>query len=417
MNLFQSIFVPLSRIEKADYIALLCVTAIMPIDWRLGMWAMIVFCCTSLMQFGITHHIGWRNLSQSHRAVLLLMALFFAINLISGCLSENNVLGWSRTIKKLPFILFPIAFAMGDKSYISRQHLRTIFFTLWATTSLRLIVELFSAAGQWINGAPLSSVIGGNFGQLHHTYFALYAMVGAGFIYSELMRSLRHSGWSRSSWMLLLALAPPLATATLTDSRTGILCGAILIFAGLIDYVALSHRWMQAAIVVAVIAMTAVAGFMCMPPEHQRFAMEFRALASGGESDRMLLQRSAFEAAGEKPLWGYGSGDYEQPLWQQFDDNGYQVGVDYGQDAHNQYIESTLQCGIFGTLTLIAILILPVATALRQKRGRRAVCSIVMVIAVTMFFESLLGRQMGIIFFCLIISLLPLFYTPQNKDS
>ncbi len=400
-NLFKT----LSGVDRADYIALLCIAATVPIAWRLAMWAMIAFTVTSVVQLCVSRQLGWKTTTVGQRILMALMVLFFLIYLVSGSLSNNQTYGWSTTVGKLPFVLFPLAFAIADKQYLTRDRQRLIFYLLWAVLSIRFLVEVVIFSIKVLQGAAIESLIGENFSQLHHTYYALYAMVAAAFLYSELMRRIERCGWDKRCWWLLLAAVPPIATVVVTDSRTGIICAALLIAVGLLDYVVSQRKWKLLWVGVLLLA-ASVAIYQVIPSNYQRFSVELKALRSGQESERMVMLRSAAETAAASPLWGYGSGDYEEPLQQQYLRNGYAQGLERQQGSHNQYLETMLECGIFGTLTLVAMLVVPVVTALRRKTGRRFVVSSIMVIAITIFFESMLGRQMGIIFFCFTLSLM-----------
>lgn len=400
-NLFKT----LSGVDRADYIALLCIAATVPIAWRLAMWAMIAFTVTSVVQLCVSRQLGWKTTTTGQRVLMALMVLFFLIYLVSGSLSNNQSYGWSTTVGKLPFVLFPLTFVLADKRYLTRDRQRLIFYLLWAVLTIRFLVELIAFAVKVMQGDAISSLIGENFSQLHHTYYALYAMVGAAFLYSELMRRIERCGWDKRCWWLLLAAVPPVATVVVTDSRTGIICAALLIAVGMLDYVVSQRKWKLLWVGVLLLA-ASVAIYQVIPSNYQRFSVELKALRSGQESERMVMLRSAAETAAASPLWGYGSGDYEEPLQQQYLRNGYAMGHEHQQGSHNQYLETMLECGIFGTLTLVAMLVVPVVTALRRKTGRRFVVSSIMVIAITIFFESMLGRQMGIIFFCFTLSLM-----------
>lgn len=413
-------FKPLSGAERADYAALLCVAVLLPVEWRWAMWAMVAFVVTSFVQCCVNRHTGWKSTTRGQRVLMGLMLLFFTIYLISGSLSRNQAYGWSTTVGKLPFVLFPLAFVLGDKRYLSRDRLRLILYFLWAAVCIRFLVETAIFAVKVLQGAAIGGLIGENFSQLHHSYYALYAMVGAAFLYSELMRRIDLYRWDKRCWWLLLAFVPSVAIVVVTDSRTGIICGALLIAMGLIDYVLSQRKWKLMIAGTLLIVAASVAIYQMLPVQYQRFNLELKAIRTGQESERMTMLRSAVETAAASPLWGYGSGDYEEPLQQQYLRNGYQMGFDNRQGSHNQYLETMLECGIFGTLTLIAMLAVPVVSSLRGKAGRRCVCAAIMVIAVSIFFESMLGRQMGIIFFCFMLSLLMLFigrtreYTPAK---
>lgn len=412
----RQFFTPLSSPERADYAVLLYTAATLPIAWRLSMWGVVAFLLTSFAQLCSSRRLGWHSTTKGQRVVMGLMLLFFVIYFISGSLSTDQHYGWNTTGRKLPFVAFPLAFVLADKRYLSGRHLRLIFYLLWASVSLRFGYDGLRALIHWLQGAPLNTLIGESFSQLHHTYYALYAITGAAFIYSELMRRIDQYHWDSRCWWLLLALIPPFTTVVISNSRTGIICAALLVAIGAIDYLVSQRRWKQMLIGLGIILAVVLVLFRIMPKEYNRFGLELQALRSGQESTRMIMLRSAVETASKSPIWGYGSGDYEAPLQQQYVNNGYSDGLDKHQGSHNQYLETMLECGIFGTLTLIAMLVAPVITSLRRKKGRRLVCSVVMVIAVSIFFESMLGRQMGIIFFCFVLSMLPMACRNPQED-
>jgi len=120
---------------------------------------------------------------------------------------------------------------------------------------------------------------------------------------------------------------------------------------------------------------------------------------------------SALKLIKEKPLLGVGL-NARNILAAEYDRQGYKTEAELKLNAHNQFLESQLTFGVAGTLILIWMLSIPVIV--RKKSWYPSLTdTFLIIVIVSMFFESIFVRQWGIMFFLLFYCLL----TMMNVES
>ena len=113
----------------------------------------------------------------------------------------------------------------------------------------------------------------------------------------------------------------------------------------------------------------------------------------------------------ERPLSGVGL-NIREVLSEKYLEQGFKTEADLRLNAHNQYLETQLAFGILGTLVLFWMLLAPL-------KGRKKflepgiVIPFLIIISVSMIFESILVRQWGIMFFVLFYCILTI---PDKKS-
>ena len=398
-------------IEKADYAVLLLMAIAMPIAWRIGMWMMVALCVTTAIQIVKDKQIGigWRE--RRSRTGYVLLMLFFVIYVVAAIYSDNQEYGWRTAESELPFLLFPLTFVLGDKRYLTVQRARWLFYALWCSVAARFGVAAIVAVVRYVMGTPLGGLMEENFIDIHHSYIALYAVVAAGFGYSEIMRRVEKKGWKRKDWWLIGGIAAMVLTVVMVNSRAGIVYIGLLVLTAIVEMFLHQRRMRDTVIAVCAIAALGIGIYQIIPPQYRRITYAINEILAGRSGDcRQVMIRSGIEAAQGHWLFGYGSGDYEEPLQEQYLKNGFTEGYEKKMGSHNQYVETLLQCGAVGLVILVGMLAWPIVTAIRNKRGvRRLTVLACGAIAIEIFFESMLGRQMGILFvgywYCIVIKM------------
>lgn len=76
--------------------------------------------------------------------------------------------------------------------------------------------------------------------------------------------------------------------------------------------------------------------------------------------------------------------------------------IDSDMNAHNQLYDTMISVGLFGTLILIALLIMPIYLCIKEKKMNIAFILLLVIITFNSLFESVFERQMGIVFFIFI---------------
>ncbi|AXT61818.1 hypothetical protein D1816_16130 [Aquimarina sp. AD10] len=120
------------------------------------------------------------------------------------------------------------------------------------------------------------------------------------------------------------------------------------------------------------------------------------------EKSRLLTWDASIKLIQEAPLLGYGIGDTNDVLMKKYEELNYVSNYTNKYNAHNQFLQTFLQTGIIGFLILISIFIL---LALRMRRSRNEF-SVFLILFISLFFESMLVRFNGIVFFSIVIPLL-----------
>jgi O-antigen ligase len=119
---------------------------------------------------------------------------------------------------------------------------------------------------------------------------------------------------------------------------------------------------------------------------------------------RMRVWHSSLVLIKEKPLFGVGP-DTKSKLTEVYKSEGFTAEAFFRLNAHNQFLESQLTFGILGTAILIWMLITPLIRR-RKAWNSSLICPFLIIVTVTMIFESILVRQWGIMFFVLFYCIL-----------
>lgn len=121
---------------------------------------------------------------------------------------------------------------------------------------------------------------------------------------------------------------------------------------------------------------------------------------------------SASDLIREKPLFGVGL-NARNILADEYRNQGYITEADLRLNAHNQYLETQLTFGIPGTIILLWMLLTPF---IRRKKlwYPSLIVPFLIIVSVSMIFESILVRQWGIMFFTIFYCLIVL---PDKKTE
>ncbi len=120
------------------------------------------------------------------------------------------------------------------------------------------------------------------------------------------------------------------------------------------------------------------------------------------EKSRLLTWDASVQLIMEAPFFGYGIGDTNDVLIERYKELDYFQNFNFKYNAHNQFLQAFLQMGIFGFGVLVNIFII---LAMRMNRSRNEF-AVFLILLISLFFESMLVRFNGIVFFSIIIPLL-----------
>ena len=381
--------------DATQYVVLLMMAVAVPVGWRFGLWAALLLAVVSFIKMIMQHKVGNPVLDQPLRLALFTPIVYWLVLAVSLLWSDDLVTGLVLLRLKAVLLIFPLCFLLSDTSYLTSCRLRALGYALLISVVGCFLFFSVKAGINMVNGSSFKAVTGATFDTRHHTYIALYATVAMVFVYHELSSRWKQlKGWFRG---LLIAMLPILVCyVVLVNSRAGILAMGLTGVACVV-YFAVSHRnWKLAVTIGLLVVAVMVAATQLLPGYVNRISST---LENVEKDARTQINRSNWHAYLKSPLLGYGAGDYHACQVQQYENDGYGYGVTAEFNAHNQYLESLLSAGILGLMALLCFLVVPVyITVCRHSRFSFEVILVVAIVMLNLLFESMLERQMGLLF-------------------
>jgi len=414
----------MKRLEQIQFGTLLLAVACIAINWRAGLWATLAFAFVSLLRLvvGLFENKGRSAIlnpaiEPRMRWGLWAMVGYWLLLLLSMIYSDDTATGWSLLFIKASILFYPLSFLLTDTRYLTSKHLRIIGYALVAALLLAFFFYVGAAIVKMADGASLESVTGLRFDPRHHTYTALYLAVALLFIHYELTTywsSLPR--WRRRA----LATAFPLLViyVILVNSRSGMLTLYGVELYIVLHYAFTRRNWLRTLLLAVVLGGFTAGMEVALPGHDDRLATTISDVSS---DERIMIYKSDLESWMESPLIGYGVGDYRQQMVEAYNDNDFSAGVENEYNAHNQYIETLLSTGLIGLAVLLFWMLWPTIQAWRTSRR-----DVFWLIAMFTFcfmlgclFESMLERQMGVLFIGALMAVMTLtvaFTSKENKQ-
>ncbi|HEX5169224.1 MAG TPA: O-antigen ligase family protein [Cyclobacteriaceae bacterium] len=406
--------------------------------------ALIFFLIISVMQGRTIFKVR----SLQDLPVILLIALFCI--LVAGMFYTDNLdSGWKQLEKKIFFFSVPITIAFLLKpereeviiilsTFVISCLVASVFclvnfvhqmslltdgtislsdFNYLSTTPYKQLNPASSDHWMLLSYRSLASGIA-----MHPTYLSLYLAFSVIIIIHFFDTSRIQSGRARLIGLLLIAYFS-IFIIFLSSRIIIVALSSLLIFTILrndkVQGVGrrLVYAFMVTIVLVALILVNPVTRYRC----YQEFLVSSISIKPGQLYKNSTEIRASLWWVGLKSIrninwvWGSGTGK-SQDIMKETSDR-YQVkNILMSDNPHSQFVCTVLQHGIIGLLVLIAILVIPMVSALSRKEYLIfGFCSLVVLSCLT---ETVLERQKGIDFFAVFYPVL-LFYpqTSQNKKK
>lgn len=401
--------------EVLEYGSLLLTLVLMIISWRLGIIGLALVAVAAGVKMIATRKVGNSALCGVGRWSMVLMMAYWAWCLASGLSSADRTMGLERATTRLPLLVLPLVALLSDMRYLTAERevgtqsrvslLSSLVLTQWGLMTAIAAVCLMVAAVRLALGASMSQVMDMHYFPTHHSYAALYATVAMGsgwFLLHSTMKAKRGNtaapkgGCALPTWLLLGSEVLLAIMVVMINSRAGILYIALLTIVALADIVICGRRWKSALITILVVAAAVVVIYKVTPPEYRRFTKDLQEIRAGKDGNvRVTMMRCGLDAIQGHWLTGLGLGDYEVGLQEQYGKHNFSRGLDHQWGTHNQFLETLLQSGLIGLALMVAFVLLPLACKDSKQYWVRLT---VLAMGVAIYFESMLGRQMGVQF-------------------
>ncbi len=294
---------------------------------------------------------------------------------------------------------------------------------------------------------------------MHRAHFSLLTCLALVFCFVELFSSkLLITKIFNIISLLILAISPFFVT-----SRAGILCEILVFFSLWIWLMFVKKKWIIGIVTGAAIVVMLAFGYFSFPKTIDRFTKTINNIQNGKGDYRLTIRNANRYAIKENFLWGTGAGDRNDKTLESYlkykdslipymksvkeDDINKYVGYggiyptkyeekyvlevylsldsiikrgDYYElstkeyfneyriikdcikhkfNAHNQFSDTIIAVGVMGLLLLLTFFAYPIFLWIKNKNFDIVFFSLLLIIAFNSLFESVLERQMGIMFF------------------
>lgn len=129
---------------------------------------------------------------------------------------------------------------------------------------------------------------------------------------------------------------------------------------------------------------------------------------------RFSIWRDAFIVWKQKPIFGQGIGDSKDAIMQIHKKRNIEEAIKYKFNAHNQFLETSMQTGLVGLIILILVFSVPLYQSIKKKQ--ELLFLFLMICIINFMFESMLQRIAGVVFFAFWYSFLWfVFYKEEMK--
>jgi O-antigen ligase len=238
---------------------------------------------------------------------------------------------------------------------------------------------------------------------LHPSYFSLYLNLAL----VPLVFTLTKAQSKLGSVKILVAILFIVAGILMMSSKSGILSMAISI--GLSAFFFAGRKWLLAALAgLAIFSVVAIglsetlrARLSDLPGIGSSASIDKNTSSSSGI--RLLIWEASMDLIKENPIFGVGGGDVKEKLNQKFEERGMDGAKEARYNSHNQYLQTAIALGIVGFVLLMACLVIPLISAIKQRNWLLLIFSIL--ILFNLLTESILERQAGITFFAFFVCL------------
>ncbi|MDR0206862.1 MAG: O-antigen ligase family protein [Bacteroidales bacterium] len=339
----------------------------------------------------------WKRLNED--STLLITAafvLFWFMNVVGLLYSNDLIKGLMRTIDKLPFLVYPLLFFTSDKSYFTKEKFHLLFRVFLYSTSLMLIIC-------WCNALTQSILTG----KTYHLYYIYFSNLFGHPSYCALKVSIAFciafcffnstKKWIYLSMMIFFGIS-----IYFFQSRTGTFVFLLTLFLTLCYYLCTHKKNYPYIIGIFIITALFALALVKFFPGRMDSYIKGTYLKEKDKFDilesRSEIWTACFKIAIENKFTGIGSGyDYIGYL----DENEKEL---FGENklflnAHNQYLQTFLDHGVFGLLILFFLIIYSFYLAVKTKNY--LLFMLLLALTINIIFESMLERSNGIFTFCL----------------
>jgi O-antigen ligase len=389
-------------IHKTEILSLYLFAFLIPLNPKWYGFGLIAIALETIWKFKVYDRIS-KEKFKLLKSPLFFLFVFFMLHFIGLIYTSNMDFALSDIGMKSTFVLLPLYF------YFLRPRLDLTRMFQYFVIGCVFSVVFFGAfsLAHFIEGGTLN--IGVKFSLwMHRSYYATYLILAFNMV---LIRRIEKNKISALNLVVLLLL---ICGVLITESKMSIIILLLSLLSLVIYYLKKNFGWIKVSLSLLILSVLTFFLINSVLTGNNRFSGAFNNLkdekldVSSTESTtaRVFMWETSLELILENPLLGVGTGDIKDALRNRNYQKGYVGVADADFNSHNQFFNSWLALGILGLFSLLAVFVLLVLNAEKDKS------LIVLYISGSLFLtfltESFLETQAGIIPFAFLISALSL---------
>jgi O-antigen ligase len=343
----------------------------------------------------------------------LLFILFYLLHVIGLFYSSNSDYALFDLEVKASLLIFPLVLSFTPA--LDKENLSKVINAFIQGCFIAIMICFIAAVYRYQYTAETLEFFYGRFSVFHHAgYFAMYLNFAVAALVIKLFDS-ENSTYRKVFYMVLLALFS--LVIFLLASRAGILI-YLLIFSGTLFFLIYLKMYFRFFLVLAIAgALTALvishSGYTVSRIMLMKESLSNSEVAGGYKDGRLYVWEASTNIIKNNLLIGVGTGDVKDVLKQELNNLGYKKPVDLNLNSHNQYLQSAIAIGVPSVLLLISIMLFLFILSIIKRFFLYA--AFLVILAISMLFESVLETQAGVVFYAFFNSLL--FFSMVNFNQ
>jgi O-antigen ligase len=359
---------------------------------------LLIIACSPLLGFQLNK---MKENYFNPKNVFIWMTLYFLWQFVGLANSEDQEMASLNLILNLSFLLLPLI-VLSTKLKFDLDRILSVF-TIGAVAAV--ITALIRATYFYLSEQTTEYFYETKFTySMHRSYWATYMVIACAWI---LYKMIRNKTIKPLNILGIIVLATGIL---LSGSKAGVLTFLASILAlTAFSLFTLKNKLFTTIFIGSLVVLVLVL-FSLFPNVRQRFNNMFDKISHTEELDinstesntaRLLVWETSWEIIKENPLWGIGTGDVLHELQKRNSEKGYTGVVSLNLNAHNQFLNTQLALGVFGTFFLLLIFLIPIFYP--NPDYSFFIRLIIFIFLTTMLTESFLERQSGIMPFAFLI--------------
>jgi O-antigen ligase len=326
--------------------------------------------------------------------IFIVGILFYIIHVISVFYSDDFDTAWFDISVKLSFLVFPLVFLFQNPILLTQKKKILMSFVYGSIVSSIIMLVLAFLKYEELGSAAFYYV---ELALFHPSYMAMYFVFSI-IIMVDLIEKSDKSIWR--NWLYLLAILFLVFMISVLQSKAGILSGILIA----LFYLAVSVWKKRKKLLMLGALLLIVSTGLIFIQQSNRLVSMVESVEKASEDQktedstglRISIWKITLQELKEHWLMGVGSGDIKPVLKSKYEETGLNKAFVQNLNVHNQYLETFLGQGIFGFILLLTLLVL----GLREAYLRQDVLSaaFIVLVAFSLFPESMFNSQMGVIF-------------------